>query len=101
MQLSDFEQDKTYRVVQVPFTPPDSDETIPGKELIVKILEQANASNKTVFDGETTQTPTAFEIESWSQFLRVENQGTKRIHLLHPETLASAELVYPKENRHD
>lgn len=93
MQLSDFEQGKTYRVIQAPFTPPDSDEAIPGKEIIVKILAQANAENRTVFDGETTQTPTTFEMESWSQFLRVENQGSKRIHLLHPETLASAVLA--------
>lgn len=93
MQLSDFEQGKTYRVIQAPFTPADSEDAIPGKELIVKILAPANSENKTVFDGETTQTPTVFEVESWSQFLRVENQGSKQIHLLHPETLASAELV--------
>lgn len=93
MQLSDFEQGRTYRIVKTPFTPPNSDEAIHGKELVVKILVPANAENTTVFDGETTYIPTAFEVESWSQFLRVENQGSKRIHLLHPETIESAELV--------
>lgn len=93
MQLSDFKQGQTYRVIQTPFTPPDCDVAIPGKEFIVKILAPANAENRTVFDGEVTQTPTAFEIESWSQFLRVENQLSKKIHLLHPETLESAVLI--------
>jgi len=93
MQLMDFEQDKTYRVTQAAFTPPDSDVAIPGKVLVVKILAPLDAEKSKVYDGETVEASTAYEVNSWCEFLRVENQESKRVHLLHPETLVSAELI--------
>lgn len=93
MILADFAEGKTYLVTERPFSPPDGSPTVPGKIRTVKILTPASVENSSVFNGETTEKPTANEVIGWSEFLRVENQDTHRIHLLHPETVESAVLV--------
>lgn len=90
MIFADFEEGKTYLVTERPFYPPDGSPTVPGKIRTVKILAPASAENSSVFNGDTTEKPTANEVIGWSEFLRVENQDTRRIHLLHPETVESA-----------
>lgn len=93
MVLNDFEIGRTYLVVEKPFTPPDGSPVIHGKERTIKILAPATVKNSSVFDGETVQTPTSCEADSWQEFLRVENQKNMRIQLIHPETILSASLI--------
>jgi hypothetical protein len=93
MILADFEEGKTYLVTERPFSPPDGSPVVPGKTRTVKILAPASGDNSSVFNGESTEKPTANEVLGWSEFLRVENQDTHRIHLLHPETVKSAVVV--------
>ena len=93
MKLSDFVEGKTYIVTENPFVPPDGSQTVLGNTRTVKILAPAAAHNRAVFDGEKYVPPSIHEVEGWKQYLRVLNVKSNRVHLLHPETLASASMV--------
>lgn len=87
MELSNFAVGKKYEAKKQDFTPPDGSPTVPGETIRFTVLEPANALNrKTIGD----DAPTATELASWAEFLRVENHGSGRTHLLHPTTIASA-----------
>jgi hypothetical protein len=87
MELSSFAVGKKYEAKRQDFMPPDGSPTVPGETIRFTVLQPANAFNrKTIGDDQ----PTATELASWAEFLRVENHGSERINLLHPDTIASA-----------
>jgi hypothetical protein len=87
MELSDFKVGKKYEAQKRDFEPPDGSPIVPGETIRFTVLEPANAFNRKPLDGDE---PSAMELASWMEFLRVENHGSGRTHLLHPTTVESA-----------
>lgn len=87
MKLSSFAIGKKYEAKKRDFAPPDGSPTVPGETIRFTVLEPATASNRKTVGGDE---PTATELASWAEFLRVQNHGSGRTHLLHPDTIASA-----------
>lgn len=88
MKLSDFDIGKTYKAKQIDWITPD-DEVIKGKEYLVTVLEPANKNNS-LWDDEV---PPDSVIYDWQTFLRVQCVVSKKVFLLHPNNIKSAELV--------
>lgn len=88
MKLSDFNIGLTYRLKQKDWITSD-DEIIKGKEHLVKILEPANKTNST-WDDEVAPDSV---IENWRTFLRVQCTLTRKVFLIHPDNILSAEIV--------
>lgn len=93
MQLSDFDIGKQYRAKKVDFCPPDGSPVVAGEVLCFTVLEQANARNSSIHDGDTLKPPGSVEVTAWAEFIRVLNHKSGRIHLLHPSTLEDAAQV--------
>jgi hypothetical protein len=93
MQLTDFSQGQDYIATRTTFKPPDGSPLIYGGLIQFTVLAPADATNRCVFDGEKHMRPTAAEVANWAGFLHVCNHKSGKVHLLHPESLASAELV--------
>lgn len=95
MQTTDFQAGVSYSAIRKDFAPPDGSAVVAGKAISFTVLPPADASNKLVFDGFTQSTPSATEVASWKAFLRVQNHASGKVHLLHPETIASAQPIAP------
>ena len=93
MKLSDFEVGKQYLAKKTDFTPPDGSPVVLGEMVQFTVLEQADESNRKVVVDGVIEKPSAMELTSWTEFLRVHNHGKNRVHLLHPSTLEKAVLV--------
>jgi hypothetical protein len=93
MQLSDFAVGKKYMAKQTDFAPPDGSPTVPGGMIQFTVLEQADKSNSSIVVDGKNESPSALELESWAEFLRVQNHKSNRVHLLHPSTLENASLI--------
>lgn len=89
MNLEQFQIGATYQVTKTDFDAPDGSGNVPGKAFIATILPPEDAGTATVFDGESCTPATPLEIAERAQFLRVQREDG-RIHLLHPEFVASA-----------
>lgn len=88
MDVKDFETGATYRVKTADCEAPDG-QIAPGKELVRRVLEPANQANSEFEDGPAP----SHVIEKWQKFLRVEDVGSGKVHLLDPITVESAQLI--------
>lgn len=68
---------------------PDGSGPVPGKAMTVTVLCAQELGEATAFDGAELSHATPMEVESRKSFLRV-RRADGRVHLLHPETIASA-----------
>jgi hypothetical protein len=87
MELSNFTVGKKYDAKKVDFAPPDGSPTVPGEAICFTVLEPANAENHKAVGGEDASPA---HVAGWAEFLRVQNDDTGRVHLLHPNTVESA-----------
>lgn len=93
MQISDFTEGLAYEAKKTDFVPPDGSAVMPGETIRFTVLAPADKSNSTVRNGAEDVAPSATELESWKGFLRVQNHRSSRVHLLHPETIVSAQPI--------
>lgn len=91
MQLHQFQVGQTYRIRKTDFVSPlDESHVTPGPVLVREILEPASVANSCWDDGIP---PTPADIAEWRRFLRVRNPQNGLVHLLHPDTIQSAEPI--------
>lgn len=92
MELHQFDIGARYQVKTKDFEVPDGSGTIAGKDYQILVLPPEDPAKATVFNGETVEPATPFEIESRRKFLRVQRENGC-VHLLHPETIATAQRL--------
>lgn len=86
MEMSDFEVGRTYKIITKDWVAPTG-EVVPGEIKIRKVLPPADNENSP-----TDALP--LEIKEWQKYLRVLNGDRQRVHLIHPDSIKSAELVF-------
>lgn len=88
MDVSDFTVGKTYVVTTKSWVAPDESCVVPGKTMTVTILPHQGLGEALSFDGFEVVRASAMEVGARKGFLRVVRENG-RVHLLHPETIAT------------
>jgi hypothetical protein len=85
MEISDFVVGCTYKITTKDWIAPTG-EVVSGEIKIRTVLPPADSGNSP-----TDALPV--EITEWGKYLRVLNTERQQAHLIHPETIKSAELI--------